>query len=122
MAQPPNYFRAPRPGQLDQLGTLLEGLVTRDPKAIATHLGVTVHTLMRWQRDGDAPRMARLALFWETHHGLAVAHCDAINGERVARNLARGLEAANRDLRTRIAYLEEIGDFGAANAPMWAAR
>lgn len=116
------FFRSPRPGQLDGIAAILEGLPTRDPQVIATHLGVTAHTVSRWQRSGEAPRVARLALFWETHHGLALAHCDAINGERVARGLVRGLEAANRDLRTRIAYLEDIGDFGAANAPMWATR
>lgn len=116
------FFRAPRPGQLDGLDTILGNLPTRDQQAIALHLGITAHTLARWQRTGDAPRMARLALFWETPHGLAAANCEAVNGERVVRGLVRGLEGEVRDLRTRIAYLEEIGDFGAANAPIWASR
>lgn len=116
------YFRAPRPGQLQDITTLVNGLTTRDPHAIAQHLGITAHTLARWQRSGDAPRAARLALYWETQAGLSVAHCEAINGERAARGLVSGLQGEVRDLRTRIAYLEVIGDFGAANAPMWASR
>lgn len=116
------YFRAPTPSTMPPLQALLDGLVTRDAKVIARHLGINARTLARWMQSGDAPRVAQLALYWETHHGLAAAHCEAINGERVALGLARGLTSENRDLRTRIAYLEEIGDFGAANLPTYATR
>ena len=101
---------------------MLDDLPTRDAQRIARHLGITARTLATWQRSGNAPRLAHLALFWETRWGLSAAHCDAINGERVALGLARSLERENATLRARIARLEETGDFGAANAPVWAAR
>lgn len=112
-------FRAPT--QTPPIGVLLDDLPTRDAVRIARHLGVTARTLARWRSSGDAPRLALLALFWETKWGLSVAHCDAVNGERVALGLARSLERERATLLTRIAYLEETGDFGAANAPMWRA-
>lgn len=113
-------FRAPT--QTPSIGVLLSDLPTSDARLIARHLGVTARTLATWQRTGNAPRMAHLALFWETRYGLSTAHCDAVNGERVALGLARALERETATLRARIRYLEECGDFGAANAPMWATR
>lgn len=113
-------FRAP--SQTPPIGILLDDLPTTDARAIARHLGVTARTLALWRRSGNAPRLAHLALFWETRFGLSVAHCDAVNGEAVALGLARALERECATLRTRIARLEETGDFGAANAPVWAAR
>lgn len=115
-------FRAPTQAGLPPLGLMLEDLPTRSAVLIARHLGITARTLARWQRAEQAPRMAQLALFWETRWGLSLAHCEAVNGERVALGLARALELETLMLRTRIAYLEETGDFGAANAPLWMAR
>lgn len=111
-------FRAP--GQTPPIGVLLDDLPTADATRIARHLGVTARTLARWRSTGNAPRLAHLALFWETRWGLSVAHCDAVNGERVALGLARSLERECAMLRARIRHLEETGDFGAANAPVYA--
>lgn len=113
-------FRSPN--QTPPFGVMLDDLPTRDAERIARHLGVTARTLARWSRDDTAPRLARLALFWETRWGLSVAHCEAVNGEAVALGLARSLERETHMLRARIARLEETGDFGAANAPVWAVR
>jgi hypothetical protein len=113
-------FRAPT--QTPTLGVMLDDLPTRDATRIARHLGVSARTLARWCHSGSAPRLAHLALFWETRWGLSAAHCDAVNGEAVALGLARSLERECAMLRARIARLEETGDFGAANAPMWASR
>jgi len=113
-------FQAPT--QTPHILTLLDDLPTRDDKLIARHLGVTARTIARWRDQEGAPRMAHLALFWETRWGLSVAHCHAVNGERVALGLARSLERENATLRTRIARLEEMGDFGAANSPLYATR
>lgn len=114
------HFRAPT--QTPPITTLLGDLATNDSRLIARHLGVSARTLGRWQSSGNAPRLAHLALFWETRWGLSVAHCDAVNGERHAINLAHSLERENNGLRTRIQRLEETGDFGAANSPIWASR
>lgn len=110
-------FRGPK--QTPSIEVLLDDLPTRNPVLVARHLGVTARTLARWQRTGDAPRLAFLALFWESRWGISAAHCEAVNGERVALGLARALERENETLRTRIARLEETGDFGAANAPLY---
>jgi hypothetical protein len=113
-------FRAPT--HTPSIGVMLDDLPTREAERIARHLGITARTLARWRSTGNAPRLAHLALFWETRWGLSVAHCDAANGEAVALGLARSLERECSMLRARIARLEETGDFGAANAPMWASR
>jgi hypothetical protein len=113
-------FKAP--GQTPSIGVMLDDLPTSDTTRIARHLGVTAHTIARWRSTGNASRLAHLALFWETRWGLSVAHCDAVNGERVALGLARSLERECHQLRARIRYLEETGDFGAANAPVYATR
>jgi len=110
-------FRAPT--QTPPFGVMLDDLPTADANKIARHLGVTARTLARWRATGNAPRMAHLALFWETRWGLSVAHCDAVNGQEVALGLARALERECAMLRARIRYLEETGDFGAANAPVY---
>lgn len=112
-------FRTPT--QTPPIGVLLDDLPTTDATRIARHLGVTARTLARWRSTGNAPRLAHLALFWETRWGLSVAHCDAVNGEAVALGLARSLERECDMLRARIARLEEMGDFGAANAPVFRA-
>ena len=113
-------FQAPT--KTPPIAVLLDDLPTHDNRCIARHLGITARTLARWRSTGNAPRLAHLALFWETRWGLSAAHCHAVNGETVALGLARSLERENATLRTRIARLEETGDFGAANAPMWAVR
>lgn len=110
-------FKAPT--QTPPLGLMLSDLPCSDARALARHLGVSARTLARWIAADAAPRPVMLALFWETRWGLSVAHCDAVNGERVALGLARALQAETAMLRTRIARLEETGDFGAANAPLW---
>lgn len=113
-------FRAPT--QTPPIGMLLDDLPTHDARRIARHLGVTARTLARWSASGNAPRLAHLALFWETRWGLSLAHCTAANGEQVALGLAHALQRENATLRARIMRLEETGDFGAANAPMWSVR
>lgn len=116
------YFRAPTHANMPPLEYMLDDLATRDQQLVAQHLGITARTLAHWVRAGNAPRLAYLALFWETRWGLSAVACDAVNGERVARSLANSVQAEARDLRTRIQRLEETGDFGAANAPIWASR
>lgn len=99
------------------LSYLLDDLFTRDAAAIARHLGVTVRTLERWKASDDAPRAALLALFYESRWGYSVMQTTAHNGELYARQLAQSLTRENAMLRARIARLERIGDFGAANEP-----
>jgi predicted site-specific integrase-resolvase len=110
------------PAQTPHILTLFDDLPTRDTRAVGRHLGVSARTIGRWMNSGNAPRMAHLALFWESRWGVSLANVHAINGERIAVDLARALQAENDNLRRRIQRLEELGDFGAANAPVWAHR
>lgn len=99
------------------LSFLLSDLLTSDPKAIARHLDVSPATLKRWKQADQAPRMALLALFYESRYGYSVLESTAHNGHAVERQWRQALERENAGLRVRIARLESIGDFGAANGP-----
>lgn len=100
------------------LSVLLDDLFTRDPHAIAAHLGISPKTLNRWKAADEAPRAALLALFYESRWGYSLLETTAHNGHALAVRQVQGLERENAMLRTRIARLERIGQFGAANAPL----
>jgi hypothetical protein len=109
-------FQAPT--QTPPVSYLLDSLPTQDPRTIGAHLGVSAATVTRWSRSGNAPRLAHLALFWETRWGLSTLHAHAVNSERLAQALARSLQAENELLRSRLVELEtQPGAAGAANAP-----
>lgn len=106
-----------RASHTPQLSMMLDDLFTRDHSTIAKHLGVTVPTLRAWIRAGQAPRAAMLALFYETRWGYSLTDAQAFNDAQVERQWRQALQRENGMLRARIARLEAIGDFGAANAP-----
>lgn len=106
------------PSQTPPVSILLDALPTSDTRAISRHLGVSPCTVARWARTGNAPRLAHLALFWETRWGLSALHAEAVNGERWALGLARALREENEALRARLVEIEaQQLDGGAANAP-----
>ena len=109
------------PRQLPDLGLILDDLRRPGAAAIARHLGITENTFYRWQRGEPMPRPAHLALFWETSYGQSVQHCQAVNTAAVYKGLADSLQRENAGLRTRIAYLERVGRFDTANAPIFSA-
>lgn len=104
------------------LSVLLDDLLTRDPRAIAKHLGVAPATLKRWKASDEAPRAALLALFYESRWGYSLLETTAHNGALLARQEVAGLQRENAGLRVRIARLERIGDFGAANAAAYSSQ
>lgn len=108
-------FLAPR--QLPPLEALLADIGQPAPAVIAKLLGVHERTVFAWLAKGQAPRPATLALFWESSWGRSVIDAQAVNGERFARGLAQALEREKATLLARIAYLERVGQYGAANAP-----
>ncbi len=107
------------PRHLPDIGLILEDLRRPGAPAIARHLGVTENTVYRWQRGEPLPRPAHLALFWETTYGRSVQHCEAVNRAAALHGLCECLKRENAGLRTRIAYLERIGRFDAANGPIF---
>lgn len=108
--------------QLPSLPQLLNGLPTQDTAAICRHLDITPQTIRRWRTAETAPRMAMLAMFYETPWGFSLVNTTAHNGHMVERAWRQSLERENATLRTRVQRLETIGDFGAANAPRLAVR
>lgn len=108
-------FLAPR--QLPPLEALLHDVGQPTPAVLGRLLGVHERTVFHWLAKGEAPRPAGLALFWETSWGRSVVEAQAVNGERWARGQVHALERENATLEARVAYLERVGQFGAANAP-----
>ena len=111
-------FRAP--ASLPPLSVLLADLPA-PPDRVADYLQVSRRSLQRYVRHDQAPRAVLLALFWESRWGLSLIDCELVNAARVHAGHARALAAESAMLRVRVDRLERVGDFGAANAPHWAA-
>lgn len=111
-------FLAPTAAHVPPFSFLVDDLPAT-PAQVARHLGVSVRTMQRWLAANQAPRAVMLALFFESRWGRSAVNVHAENGARVAYGLAGSLERENAMLRARIARLELLGDYGAANAPMF---
>jgi hypothetical protein len=48
-------------------------------KSVAKYLEVTERTVLRWLSEGNVPRAAVLALYWETQYGRAQIFTDQVN-------------------------------------------
>lgn len=107
-------FLAPR--QLPPFSLMLDDIGCTDA-ALCKHLAVNERTLRRWRAADDVPRPVALALFYETRWGRSAVNCRAENDARMFAGLARCYERQNATLMTRVARLETIGEFGAANSP-----
>lgn len=109
------------PKSTPPLSLMLEDIGQTDARVVARHLGVSERTVRYWQAKDDAPRPAMLALFWQTRWGQDHINCQAINDARFLATSVAILEAEVQRLRTRVAYLEGVGEFGSANAPTFTA-
>lgn len=103
---------------LPPFSCLLDDQPTNNKAAIAKHPGVTTTTLKRWSAQESAPKVAMLALYYESRWGQSQLFTELFNGEQFARREVDGLKRENAMLRTRIARLEALGGFGAANEPL----
>lgn len=109
-------FRAPAPAGLPHLHTMLNSL--GNDLAVSKLLGVSLSTVRRYRREGQAPRAIMLALFWETPWGASVLDAHSTNEARMAFTMNRILERDNRALRVQLKALERLlseGKGGAAN-------
>lgn len=110
-------FRAPTSGRLPHIETMLNSIGS--DVAAAKLLDVTVKTVKRYRREGQAPRAVMLALFWETPWGLSALDCIAQGEKLMALSQARILGDENAALKAQVAKLEkELQEPGqqAANA------
>lgn len=75
-----------------------------DPPAdrIAKVLGVGARTVYRWNRAGNAPRSACLALFWLTRWGRSQVHCQAQSDAVLAVQYSVALKAELARVQLRL--------------------
>lgn len=108
------------PRALPALSQLLPVLGNPTAAELARYLDVSERTVYGWKAQDAAPRTALLALYWESSYGLSALDAELFNSAMVYKRLseAQGHEIAM--LRTRIARLECIGQFGSANSPLLA--
>lgn len=109
-------FRAPT--QTPDFSTLLDDMPTRDMKQIARHLGLSLATVRRYERTGNAPRLVHLALFWESRWGLSVLDCEIINRDRLRLQHISAMERENKALKAQLSRLAALAN-GAANDPLY---
>ncbi len=106
------------PKAMPSLDDMLHDIGNPSVENLAKALGVSTRTVHRWKvLDDDAPRVARLAIFWLTQWGQSVVECEAVNTARVHVAYVAALRAEVRKLREQIRKLGEIGSFGSANDP-----
>lgn len=98
---------------------MLDDLGNPPPAAVARALGVTVRTVQRWQLAGNAPRAPMLALFWITRWGRSEVDCRAVNDAVLKAHIARAAQAEAEAYAAQVSHLLELGNFGAANVPLW---
>jgi hypothetical protein len=87
-------------------------------KRAAKHLGLSVKTVQRYRDSGTAPRAVLLALFYESTWGYSLLHTTAYNRQMWLGQQVGALQRQNAVLAARVALLERLGDFGAANEPL----
>jgi len=95
---------------------LLESISYPDA-SVAEYLGVTTTTLRRYAATERAPKAAKLALFWLSPWGKSHLDADTANAISMHVQLNRILRNENAALKNYIRQLEQVGSFGAANAP-----
>lgn len=83
---------------------------------LAKRLGVTERTIFRWKAT-DAPKCARLALWWITNPGLSTWDAEAFNQVQMHRGMNASLVRENRRLVALLRQLGQVGDYGSANDP-----
>lgn len=104
--------------KLPGFAQLLDAMPDQRPLAVSQYLDIAPQTLRRWRAAQTAPRVALLAMYWESPWGVSLLSSTAQNGAMYARREVDGLKRENATLRGRIARLEALGNFGSANEPM----
>lgn len=100
------------------LSIILDGLFTHSDAALAKQLAVSVKTFKRWRLSDDAPRAARLALFYESKWGYSLLYTESFNRVTMLQQEVNSLRRENAALVARLARLMALGNFGASNAPL----
>lgn len=106
------------PRRLPALDLMLHDLGDPAPLVLANALGVSVRSVYGWRSRNEAPRCPSLVLFWASRWGQSEAVTTAQNGEMWARGQVQALRREVLELRRQVAYLQRVGTFASANAPL----
>jgi hypothetical protein len=90
-------------------------------KLVAKKLDVTERTIWRWIAENSVPKMAVLALFWETQYGQSMIETDQRNEIVILRTRIRILEEQFVRAKDVIAGMRLL-NYGTANEPYYDAR
>lgn len=96
------------PQMLPAWHTVLDDLGWPAAPGVARALGVSRRTIYRWNRRGQAPRAALLALFWMTRWGRSVIHTQAANDAALYFALARSRGEELQRLTVEVASLRAL--------------
>jgi hypothetical protein len=110
--------RLPTPTQLPPFPVLVDAIGQPSSRALGRALGVHPRTVERWMRNGQAPRVASLAVFWVTPWGLSLVDAESVNLARLHVGMASGLRADLAAVEARMARVLAVADFGSANDPL----
>jgi hypothetical protein len=112
-----NAFHAPRtiygPNAFREFVYQLGG-----PKSVSKYLEVTERTVWRWLSEGNAPRAAVLALYWETQYGRAQIFTEQVNEIRALYGRVRLLQDQYTRAKDIVAGLRKLHT-GGANEPIF---
>jgi predicted DNA-binding transcriptional regulator AlpA len=105
------------PKKIPALRDMLADIGHPSPKEVAKALKVTERTVWRWLREDKAPHAAMLAIYWLTRWGVSEIDTAAHNAAIYSAGMARCLQDELDDIKSRLARISKIGDFGSSNDP-----
>jgi hypothetical protein len=88
------------------------------PKSVSRFLGVTERTVWRWLSEGNVPRAAVLALYWETQYGRSQIFTDQVNEIRELYRRVCLLQEQYTRAKDIVAGLRKL-QTGGANEPIF---
>lgn len=88
------------------------------PKSVSKYLKVTERTVWRWLSEGNVPRAAVLALYWETQYGRSQIFTDQVNEIRALYGQVRLLQEQYVRAKDLVAGLRKLHT-GGANEPVF---
>lgn len=102
------------------------------PKLVANFLEVTERTVWRWLSEESAPRMAVLALYWETGYGKSLIETDQVNEIRLLYARINMMNSQFRRMKDIViglrkmhtgsaneAFFDDLPDFGEWTLNTW---
>lgn len=106
------------PAGVPSLGHLLSDIGNPSAYYLGRAMHVSTEEAARWIAEDHAPRPVMLSLFWLTRWGTSIIDAEAQNAAAHQARLAAASRQEAAQLRTDLAHVERIADFGSANDPL----